>query len=163
RADLLLRDYENQQISFDMSKDYLRKRFIRCWRLVDEIDRRIKELESDDIMKKMDNEFVTTSLAELDQLKERAEKMASLDHLSKEGMENIRRKFADEDQPWILGRKKCQDYRISGVLAASCRQHLDDEQDESKSESSEISAKGDTTSDRISSKSNSTEHQRADE
>jgi len=119
RVELFLRDYENQAISPNMNKDYLRRRLTKSWSYMAKLARTVKELENDAVMKRMDQEYVTTVIAQRDHLIKRLDAVTSFDHLSAEQREEIKRKFADSDRIMRLFpfRKRYDDLRIRTMLA----------------------------------------------
>jgi hypothetical protein len=119
RVELLMHEYEKLPIKPEMTENYLRIRYRKCWEITAKIDKKINTLSNDNVMLIMDKEYINSSIDELLGLRKRVSNATSLDHLDQQEKQLLKNKIEHEENFLykFFHRKKQKDLRIEGALA----------------------------------------------
>lgn len=125
-AQLLLDRYSHIDIQPGMTRKYLRNRLSSSWETLAKIDKKIKKIEEDDVMKAMDKEHLERTLNEFYRLRDSIARSICLTHLDEAEMEELKRKVEARSHIKLFHRND-KDILVDGALAQTfCDEHHQD-------------------------------------
>lgn len=124
KAELIYNKYSHIKISNSLSKDEIRKRFNKCWKIIDSLAKRREKVEKDELMAVMDHDYVQERLRLLKKWQEKITALLSLDHLSEKEAQSVREKFVKKEHGFMhfFHKKHDQEQKIAGAFSQTLYQ-----------------------------------------